>query len=65
VTANRCFGTQARICDALTGFFAGLAERAAEVMRRCRTVLQAQPIAWSQRLCRQLLKLSMWISPWL
>ena len=42
VTANTCFGTAAKVREALGRFFAGLAQRAAEVQQRCRTVLQAQ-----------------------
>jgi len=42
VTANTCFGTAAQVRAHLDPFFAGLAARAAEVMRRCRTALQAR-----------------------
>jgi transposase len=42
VTANICFGTAAKVREKLAGFWAGLAERAAEVQSRCRTALQAQ-----------------------
>lgn len=42
VTANTCFGTAAQVREKLDDFFAGLAERAPEVQRRCRTKLQAQ-----------------------
>lgn len=42
VTANTCFGTAAKVREAVGGFFAGLADRADEVRRRCRTVLQAE-----------------------
>jgi len=42
VTANTCFGTAAKVREAVGAFFAGLAERAAEVKRRCRTRLQAE-----------------------
>jgi transposase len=42
VTANTCFGTAAKVREKLDAFFAGLAQRIAEVQRRCRTVLQAQ-----------------------
>jgi transposase len=41
VTANTCFGTAAKVQEKLDAFFAGLAERAAEVQRRCRVTLQA------------------------
>jgi hypothetical protein len=42
VTANTCLGTAAKVRQKLDAFFAGLAERTAEVQQRCRTVLQAQ-----------------------
>jgi transposase len=42
VTANTCFGTAAKVREKLDAFFAGLAQRMAEVQQRCRTVLQAQ-----------------------
>jgi putative transposase len=42
VTANHCFGTQSKLHEALAKFFVGLAERTTEVVRRCRTLLQAQ-----------------------
>jgi hypothetical protein len=42
VTANTCFGTAAKVQEKMDSFFAGLAERTAEVQRRCRTILQAQ-----------------------
>jgi len=42
VTANTCFGTAAKVQEKLDAFFAGLAKRAEEVQRRCRTTLQAQ-----------------------
>jgi transposase len=42
VTANTCFGTAAKVRAAVGAFFARLAERAAEVRQRCRTVLQAE-----------------------
>ena len=42
VTANTCLGTAAKVREKLDSFFAGLAERGAEVRRRCRTALQAQ-----------------------
>jgi putative transposase len=45
VTANTCFGTAARVRAHLDPFFAGLAARADEVKRRCRTVLQAMAAA--------------------
>jgi transposase len=41
VTANLCFGTAAKVREKLDAFFAGLAERRAEVHRRCRSALQA------------------------
>ena len=42
VTANLCFGTAAKVREKLDAFFAGLAERTAEVKQRCRRELQAQ-----------------------
>ena len=42
VTANTCFGTAAKVREQVDAFFAGLAERAAEVRQRCRRELQAQ-----------------------
>jgi transposase len=42
VTANTCLGTAAKVREKLDSFFAGLAERGADVRRRCRTTLQAQ-----------------------
>lgn len=42
VTANLCFGTAAKVRERLDAFFAGLAERTAEVKQRCRRELQAQ-----------------------
>ena len=42
VTANTCFGTQAKVRAAVGPFFRGLTDRADEVRRRCRTVLQTQ-----------------------
>jgi transposase len=42
VTANTCFGTAAKVRDAIDRFFAGLAERKSEVKQRCRKELQAQ-----------------------
>ena len=41
VTANTCWGTAERVRAALATFFDGLAARADEVRRRCRTQLQA------------------------
>jgi transposase len=41
VTANLCFGAVAKVREKLDAFFAGLAERRAEVQRRCRSALQA------------------------
>jgi len=40
VTANTCLGSAARVQEELDRFFAGLAERAAQVQQRCRTALQ-------------------------
>ena len=45
VTANTCLGTKAKVQEKLAAFFAGLAERTAEVKRRCRTELQARAAA--------------------
>jgi transposase len=42
VTANTCFGTAARVREHVDPFLAGLATRADEVKRRCRTVLQTK-----------------------
>lgn len=42
VTANTCFGTAIKVQEKVDSFFAGLAERAAEVQCRCRTKLQAE-----------------------
>lgn len=42
VTANTCFGTAAKVREKVDAFFAGLAQRTAEVQQRCRTTLQAQ-----------------------
>lgn len=42
VTANTCFGTAAKVREKVDTFFAELAERTAEVQRRCRRDLQAQ-----------------------
>jgi transposase len=42
VTANTCFGTAAKVREHMDRFFAGLAERAAEVKQRCRRELQAR-----------------------
>lgn len=41
VTANTCFGTAARVREAVWSFFAAVDGRVEEVKRRCRTVLQA------------------------
>ncbi len=45
VTVNTCLGTKAKVQAKLGAFFAGLAERTAEVKRRCRTELQARAAA--------------------
>jgi transposase len=42
VTANTCLGTKAKVEEMLGLFFEGLARRADEVQRRCRTILQTQ-----------------------
>lgn len=41
-TANICLGTKAKIQEKVGEFFRGLADRTAEVKRRCRTLLQAR-----------------------
>lgn len=41
-TANTCFGTKARVADAVGHFFSGLATRTAEAKQRCRTLLQSR-----------------------
>lgn len=40
VTANTCLGTKAKVQEEMAHFFAGLADRAAEVQSRCRRTLQ-------------------------
>jgi transposase len=53
-TANTCFGTAAKVRERVDAFFAGLAERTAEVQQRCRRVLQAQAdalIAAAHQMC--------------
>jgi putative transposase len=47
VTANTCFGTAAKVREAVDRFFSGLATRRAEVQRRCRTILQSQAAAFA------------------
>jgi transposase len=42
VTANVCFGTAAKVREAIDRFFVGLSDRTAEVIKRCRRELQAQ-----------------------
>lgn len=42
VTANTCFGTAAKVREQVDAFFDRLADRAGEVKRRCRTILQSQ-----------------------
>jgi transposase len=42
VTGNVCFGTKAKVRAVVDAFFGGLATRAADVMRRCRTRLQSE-----------------------
>jgi transposase len=42
VTANTCFGTRAKVCEQAGTLFHGLLDRAQEIKRRCRTVLQTQ-----------------------
>lgn len=45
VTANTCFGTKAKVREAVGQFFRSLTDRTEEVKRRCRTVLQARAAA--------------------
>lgn len=40
VTANTCFGTKAKVREAVGQFFRALPDRVEEVKRRCRTILQ-------------------------
>jgi transposase len=47
VTATTCFGTKAKVREAVGEFFQGLANRTDEVRRRCRTVLQSQADAFT------------------
>ncbi len=42
VTGNTCFGTKAKVEEAMGSFFRRLAGRKEEVKRRCRTLLQAK-----------------------
>ena len=56
VTANTCFGTATKVREKVDGFFAGLADRTAEVQSRCRTLLQAEAdalMATADQLFRQ------------
>jgi transposase len=48
VTANTCFGTAAKVREKVDAFFEGVADRVAEVKRRCRTVLQASAEALAE-----------------
>ena len=41
VTANTCFGTKAKVSEAVDQFFRTLPNRTDAVKRRCRTILQA------------------------
>jgi transposase len=41
VTANTCLGAKAKVQEKMAHFFAGLADRTAEVQSRCRRTLQA------------------------
>ena len=45
VTANTCFGSKAKVREAVGEFFRTLTDRAEEVKHRCRTVLQARAAA--------------------
>ena len=42
MTANTCFGTRAKVQQHVGRFRLAIANRADEVKRRCRTILQAQ-----------------------
>jgi transposase len=42
VTANTCFGTKAKVREAVGQFFRTLTDRTEQVQRRCRTVLQSR-----------------------
>jgi len=56
VTANTCLGTAAKVREHLDRFFAGLAERIAEVKQRCRRELQAQAdalMAAANQMCNE------------
>ena len=53
-TATTCFGTAAKVGAAVGRFFAGLAERADEVKRRCRAALQAEAAAALTKLTQAL-----------
>lgn len=56
VTANTCLGTAAKVREHIDRFFAGLAERIAEVKQRCRRELQAQAdalMAAANQMCNQ------------
>ena len=57
VTANTCFGTAAKVCEKVDAFFAGLAQRATEVMQRCRRELQTladQLLLVASQMCAQI-----------
>lgn len=45
VTANTCFGTQARVCAHVDAFFHHLWNRTDEVKIRCRTILHTHSLA--------------------
>jgi len=56
VTANTCFGTATKVHEKVDAFFAGLAERIAEVKQRCRRDLQAQAdalLAATNQMCAE------------
>ena len=56
VTANTCFGTATKVREKVDAFFAGLAERTAEVRQRCRRDLQAQAdalLAATNQMCAE------------
>jgi transposase len=54
VTANICYGKAAKVREKVDAFFAGLAQRAAEVQKRCRRDLQAQADALTEAATRLL-----------
>lgn len=49
-TANTCFGTKAKVREAVEAFFRRLPERTDEVKRRCRTILQREADSLAQEI---------------